>query len=214
MTQRLRELVGARLATIALPERDGYMRIEAADGDAALELVGTRLEVARSKHGRVLERRRSERVDSLLEDPEADQAVVRQAEALSGLFVPLVVRERAIGVLAAHDKLGSDRRFSDQDPVRRPAVELRPKALDDFGLAPALERLVEGAANVSVVLVRKDGTVTEVVEDDGRGFSPEHTSDGIGLEGMRERLDLLDGRLEIESRPQAGATVVAEVPLP
>jgi signal transduction histidine kinase len=30
---------------------------------------------------------------------------------------------------------------------------------------------------------------------------------------MRERLALIDGRLEIESRPGAGTTVVAEVPL-
>jgi signal transduction histidine kinase len=31
---------------------------------------------------------------------------------------------------------------------------------------------------------------------------------------MRERLALLDGRLEIESSPGSGTTVVAEVPLP
>jgi signal transduction histidine kinase len=37
--------------------------------------------------------------------------------------------------------------------------------------------------------------------------------EGIGLLGMRERLALLDGRLEVESRPGAGTTVVAEVPL-
>jgi signal transduction histidine kinase len=38
-------------------------------------------------------------------------------------------------------------------------------------------------------------------------------AEGIGLLGMRERLALLDGRLEVESRPGAGTTVVAEVPL-
>jgi signal transduction histidine kinase len=31
---------------------------------------------------------------------------------------------------------------------------------------------------------------------------------------MRERVALLDGRLEIESSPTTGTTVVAEVPLP
>ena len=53
-----------------------------------------------------------------------------------------------------------------------------------------------------------------MIEDDGAGFDPRAVrEDGVGLLGMRERLALLDGRLEIESRPGAGTTLVAEVPL-
>jgi two-component system sensor kinase len=53
-----------------------------------------------------------------------------------------------------------------------------------------------------------------VVEDDGIGFDERTVrEEGIGLLGMRERVALIDGRLEIESRPGAGTTVVAEVPL-
>jgi two-component system sensor histidine kinase DegS len=56
--------------------------------------------------------------------------------------------------------------------------------------------------------------VAAVIEDDGAGFDQRsEREDGVGLLGMRERLALLDGRLEIESRPGAGTTVVAEVPL-
>jgi signal transduction histidine kinase len=52
-----------------------------------------------------------------------------------------------------------------------------------------------------------------VIEDDGVGFDPRVVrGGGIGLLGMRERLALIDGRLEIESRPGAGTTIVAEVP--
>ena len=51
-----------------------------------------------------------------------------------------------------------------------------------------------------------------MIEDDGVGFA-EHTGEGLGLIGMRERVGLLDGRLEIESRPDHGTTIVAEVPL-
>ncbi len=36
---------------------------------------------------------------------------------------------------------------------------------------------------------------------------------GLGLLGMQERVALLGGRLAIESRPGAGTTFVAEVPL-
>jgi signal transduction histidine kinase len=63
--------------------------------------------------------------------------------------------------------------------------------------------------------VRRGGSVTAVVEDDGHGFSPEATvaSEGIGLSGMRERVALVEGRLQIESSPGAGTTLVAEVPV-
>src|SRR5262249_24159637 len=143
--------------------------------------------------------------------------------------------------------------------VRRLAVELRPKALDDFGLVPALERLSETfaeqtgiavdfeplladerlpedvetalyrivqealtnvvkhaqAVRVSVVLARKPTSVSAVVEDDGAGFDPARTRDrGLGLVGMRERVELLGGPLTVETRPGAGTTLVAEVPLP
>jgi len=61
-------------------------------------------------------------------------------------------------------------------------------------------------------VTRKDGALTAVVEDDGRGFDATERGDGFGLEGMRERVALLDGRLAVESG-EAGTTLVAEVPL-
>ena len=142
--------------------------------------------------------------------------------------------------------------------MRRLAVELRPSALDDFGLVAALERLAESfaeqtaisvdfqtaladerlpadvetalyrivqesltnvvkharARRVSILLARKEGAVKAVVEDDGQGFdAAEQTGDGYGLVGMRERLALLGGRLEVESTRDAGTTIAAEVPV-
>lgn len=187
------------------------------------------LDHGRSKTARVLERGRSERVDSLIDDPEVDQTAARRMGTQTGLWVPLLVGDRAIGVIVAQDKLRGDPRFTDEDvriaeafaerasvaielservamdalrrvvggqelerqrlarelhdetgqaltsillglkqieeaksddrrqsvlalreqvvatlhDVRRLAVELRPKALDDFGLVTALERLTE-----------------------------------------------------------------------
>ena len=79
------------------------------------ELLGTRLERDSSKTGRVLERRRSERVDSLIDDIEMDQDAGRKMGARTGLFVPMLLRDRAIGVISAHDKEGADARFTDED---------------------------------------------------------------------------------------------------
>ena len=56
------------------------------------------------------------------------------------------------------------------------------------------------------------------VDDDGRRFDGQtrlSTSGwpmGIGLLGMKERLESLGGRLEIESRPGQGTRLVAHVP--
>ena len=67
---------------------------------------------------------------------------------------------------------------------------------------------------MSIVLTRKPGSVSVVVEDDGVGFEPgRDMGDGIGLLGMRERVGLFGGRVVLESRPGAGTTIVAEVPL-
>ena len=69
------------------------------------------------------------------------------------------------------------------------------------------------AQHVSLVLQTKPGKVTAVIEDDGRGFAnDEESADGLGLIGMRERVALVGGRLEIESSA-AGTTIVVEVPV-
>jgi two-component system, NarL family, sensor histidine kinase DevS len=240
ISTRLAQLIDAELVVTAIPVGGGDLRIEAAVGPAAEDLLGTMLSRHRSKSGRVLERRRSERVDSTLEDVEVDQEVARRVGLRSGLYVPMIVADRPIGVIAAHNKLGSDPRFTDEDlrltetfagraavavdladrvardalrrvvegqelerrrlarelhdetgqaltsillglkhveeaeseeearkaaaglreqivetlqNVRRLAVELRPSALDDFGLAPALERLGEAFAGKSGIEV-------------------------------------------------------------
>src|SRR5262249_11725655 len=96
--QRVRELIGARIALIALPAGAEQLRVAAVDGvgDAAAGLLGDLLPRARSKSGRVLERQQSARVDSVLEDPEIDQEEARRMGVRTGLFVPLVARGRAI----------------------------------------------------------------------------------------------------------------------
>ena len=80
----------------------------------------------------------------------------------------------------------------------------------------ALTNVVKHAAarHVSILLTYKNGRVVAVIEDDGQGFDPEAESMGSGIESMRERVRLLDGRFRIESsRNGSGTTLVVEVPL-
>lgn len=71
-----------------------------------------------------------------------------------------------------------------------------------------------GATTVDVRLIRRDETLVMTIEDNGAGFDPssERTGTGIGLLGMRERAFLLNGRVEIESTPGHGTTVIVTVP--
>jgi PAS domain S-box-containing protein len=57
-----------------------------------------------------------------------------------------------------------------------------------------------------------DGVVTLVIRDTGRGFDVEQGGASTGLGGMRERVELLGGRLEIDAMPGGGTAVIAELP--
>jgi signal transduction histidine kinase len=115
--RRLRELIGARLTTIQLPAGEDALRIAAADGDgdSAYGLVGTHTSRQRSKAGKVLERRQSARVDEVIDDPEIDQEDARRMGVRSCLVVPLIARDRAIGVITVVNKVGRETRFSEPD---------------------------------------------------------------------------------------------------
>jgi signal transduction histidine kinase len=58
-----------------------------------------------------------------------------------------------------------------------------------------------------------DHEVRIVVEDDGEGFDPDSVRGGRGLIGMRERVELLGGELELSSGPANGTRIVARLPV-
>jgi signal transduction histidine kinase len=114
VARRLRELIRARRVLISLPMASGGLRVAAADGEGVADLVGDIIP-SESKSSRVLARRKSERIDSLLEDPEVDQVSARRAGGLTALVVPLIFHDKPIGVISAFNKDGPDPRFTDDD---------------------------------------------------------------------------------------------------
>jgi len=69
-------------------------------------------------------------------------------------------------------------------------------------------------ATLAVVEVtRRNGSMRIRVTDDGRGFDPARETEGFGIGGMRERVDLLVGELTIASEPSGGTEIVAVLPL-
>jgi signal transduction histidine kinase len=58
-----------------------------------------------------------------------------------------------------------------------------------------------------------DGPVCVEIRDDGHGFESARADRGFGLVGMRERIALVHGELEVTSVPEEGTRVVARIPL-
>jgi PAS domain S-box-containing protein len=73
------------------------------------------------------------------------------------------------------------------------------------------------ANRIAVTLQCTDGLLQATVEDDGIGFTQSENMNvlggGIGLVSMRERLQMLGGRLDINSSPGHGARLVASYPM-
>ena len=68
------------------------------------------------------------------------------------------------------------------------------------------------AEKLDVEVVEAAGTVLVTIRDDGSGFETSRPAGGFGLVGMQERVELVDGRLVIDSTPGGGTVVRAEIP--
>ncbi len=75
-----------------------------------------------------------------------------------------------------------------------------------------------GAARVGIRLTRLDGAVRLRIADDGGGFDPDRAeavaaeTDSFGLRAIRERVEQLDGALEVDSAPGRGAAITVTLP--
>jgi signal transduction histidine kinase len=68
------------------------------------------------------------------------------------------------------------------------------------------------AGHVRVTVADRDGQIGVEIRDDGAGFDPQSRSSGFGLMGMRERLALVAGTLDVESAPGEGTVLRAVIP--
>jgi two-component system sensor histidine kinase UhpB len=76
------------------------------------------------------------------------------------------------------------------------------------------------AGRVEISLERRDSLISASVTDNGRGFDPvralrpECLERGLGILGMEERVSLLGGKMDIQSKPGSGTYIYIEVPYP
>ena len=179
-------------------------------------------------------------------------------QALGGLRVLLGSAQRhnpAIAEEAAISQAIEDIEV-ETDNLRAIIADLRPSLLDDLGLGPAIEALLERrrlagleitadlsfgdghllepelettvyrllqealtnivkharATSARIIVRVAGGDVLVEVQDDGEGFDTTAQTSGFGLAGMRERVYLAGGRLDVESSPD-GTMVRARLPV-
>jgi signal transduction histidine kinase len=74
------------------------------------------------------------------------------------------------------------------------------------------------AETVLIQLSESDGVIRIEIEDDGKGFEPGNVSHAdrrhFGLMGIEERVEILGGKVRIESAPGKGTRIHLEIPLP
>lgn len=170
------------------------------------EEVKGRLENARSMSVRILEDVHKLIFDlrpSLLDDLGLLAALGWYAES----------RLQSLGIKVMIETRGQERRFPPQ--IEAALFRVVQEALNNVA------RHAE-AENADITIEFRSESVVVEIADDGQGFDPHEvetpraagSARGLGLLGMRERISLLNGQLELQSAPGEGTYVRIQVPIP
>jgi signal transduction histidine kinase len=161
------------------------------------------------------------------EDLAAVEATAREALAEMRRLFGVLRNVGEAASLSPQPGLGELERLCEQVRAAGLDVEVRVRGTRrplPAGLDLAAYRIVQegltntlrhsGARRATVVLTYDPARVDIVVEDDGRGFSPADVgSEGHGLVGVRERVALYGGAVDVVSRQPGGTRLVASLPL-
>ncbi len=165
-------------------------------------------------------RRGRDVTDTIIELRATTEKATRDLSDLAHRLRPPAIEE--LGFVAALHEL-----VADVSRAQKLAIDVHVRGLEDGLLSQEMEaalyRMVQEALtnvvkharaeHVSVLLDRRGGRVTLVVEDDGCGFDiGVDNGRGLGLTGIRERAAMLGGDAAVESRLGAGTTVRVTVP--
>jgi signal transduction histidine kinase len=145
---------------------------------------------------------------------EAEGAIADVRELARGLHPPLLEQHGLVAAVRAGAARSPLPIELDLRTERRlpPAVE----AAAYYVCAEAVTNAAKHAeaSSVRVTIADGDGTLLVEICDDGVGGAVERESDSTGLCGLRDRVEALEGRLEIESPPGCGTRLTAVFPLP
>jgi len=129
-----------------------------------------------------------------------------------GIYPPLLADQGLPAALEAQARKAAVPTTVEADEVGRYAQEV--EAAVYFCALEALNNVAKysGATHATVKLAQQNGRLTFSVEDDGRGFDPNATERGTGLQGMADRLEAIGGELTIQTALGGGTSVRGRIP--
>jgi signal transduction histidine kinase len=69
------------------------------------------------------------------------------------------------------------------------------------------------ASDIVICLSSNNGQTVLEITDNGLGFDGANTSDGFGMQGMKERIASINGNIQVHSQPQQGTKVKVIIPM-
>lgn len=164
-------------------------------------------------------------VTRLKEIAETARQAIQQTRQMAHDLRPGLLEELGFtkAIQACADKaakasgLSLDFKLTDVDGLLPPEFEVNLFRILQETLNNVLKHA--GASQVQVTLTRERAHLHLIVEDNGRGFDPQHVESlapdqrGLGLHEIAERVKMMRGRVVIRSRPGQGTRLTIEVPL-
>ncbi|MEC3976656.1 sensor histidine kinase [Amycolatopsis sp. H20-H5] len=135
-------------------------------------------------------------------------------ELAHGIHPPVLSDQGLVpAVQARADRLPLPVRVHADAALRGTRFETKIEGAAYFIVCEALTNVVKhaGARLVDISLSAGDGYLAVKIHDDGRGMASTDKN-GHGLTNLRDRVETLNGRLRIDSEPDKGTTVHAELP--
>lgn len=143
---------------------------------------------------------------------QVDAAIDTLRALALGVYPPLLEEQGIAAALAAQYTAGGLPVTLRSDGLRRHPIEI--EAAVYFCVLEALQNASKyaEATRIDITLREAGGTVGFEIVDDGRGFDPSTDGSGTGLAGMRDRLAVFGGTVEVTSTPGGGTRVRGMVP--
>jgi len=158
--------------------------------------------------------RDDERVRSMLQQlhEETTAALEELRDLARGIYPPLLADKGLAAALEAQARKSPVPVTVEPDGIGRYPQDA--EAAVYFSCLEALQNVAKyaNATSATVRLAAGDGELRFEVLDNGRGFDPDATGLGTGLQGMADRLAALGGEVGIRSAPGVGTTVPGRIP--
>jgi signal transduction histidine kinase len=141
------------------------------------------------------------------------EALENLRDLARGIYPPLLAAEGLPSALASQARKASIAVDVQARDIGR--YDQDAEAAVYFCVLEALQNISKyaEATNVVIRLHEVDGELQFEVKDDGKGFDLAATPTGAGCQNMVDRLESLDGHLEIRSAPGDGTSVVGALPV-